>query len=328
MKIHQDKKTFKALIARASDYLKINQAFIEKDYWVMLVLKRLSESKNKDNFIFKGGTSLSKAHKIIERFSEDVDLAVVINEKLSNNQVKKLIDSTSKEITKDIEEVEIEGLTSKHSRFRKTAHKYPIISESSLFGEVLTNLVLEINSFAQPHPNNLIEIEAYITTFLKSAGQDEFIKEYNLFPFQIRVLGLERTLGEKVLALIRASYSDEPIKQLKIKIRHIYDIYMILQKREMLDFFESESFFILLRDVQEDDLRNSEFQGDWIKKKLSESLIFKNIDLIWRELDKHYQEVFVSLVYGELPTSENIKKVLKKVSLRLKEFDKSNIKSL
>jgi hypothetical protein len=121
------------------------------------------------------------------------------------NQLKKLIDTTSKELTKDLEEVHLDGFTSKHSRFRKTAHKYPIITEGTLYGEVLTNLILEINSFAQPHPNQLMEIEPYITTFLKSVGQDEFIKKYELEPFEIRVLGLERTLGEKILALIRAS---------------------------------------------------------------------------------------------------------------------------
>ncbi len=188
MNLHQNTSDFKELIRLTSEYLNINQAFIEKDYWVTFVLRKLSNSQYKDNFIFKGGTSLSKAYKIIERFSEDVDLAVIVMEGLSNNQLKKLIDSASKELTKDLEEIYFEGFTSKHSRFRKTAHKYPIITESKYYGDILTNLVLEINSFAQPHPNQMMEIESYITTFLKSVGQDDLILKHGLDPFQIRVL--------------------------------------------------------------------------------------------------------------------------------------------
>lgn len=325
MNIHLDEKAFKALIANTANFLQMNQAFIEKDYWVTFVLKKLSKSQHKDNFIFKGGTSLSKAHKIIERFSEDVDLAVIVNENLSSNQLKKLIDTTSKELTKDFEEVHLDGVTSKHSRFRKTAHKYPIITESTLYGEVLTNLILEINSFAQPHPNQLMEIEPYITTFLKSINQEEFIKKHELEPFQIRVLGLDRTLGEKILALIRASHSEKPLEQLKNKIRHVYDIYMILQNEEMKTFLESQDFFTLLTAVQSDDAKNSEFQGDWTKEKLSDSLIFGKIDTTWEQLSHTYQNNFPSLVYGKVPNQEKIKTILKTISVQLEKYDNRTI---
>lgn len=49
---------------------------IEKDWWVTLVLKVLFELPQADFFIFKGGTSLSKGFKLIERFSEDIDISL------------------------------------------------------------------------------------------------------------------------------------------------------------------------------------------------------------------------------------------------------------
>lgn len=58
----------------------INPAIIEKDFWVCWVLKKLFASELSDDLVFKGGTSLSKAHRLIERFSEDIDL--VLNWKL------------------------------------------------------------------------------------------------------------------------------------------------------------------------------------------------------------------------------------------------------
>ena len=55
----------------------VQPIIIEKDFWVCWTLKRLYEIKElKDNITFKGGTSLSKAYGIIERFSEDIDLTI------------------------------------------------------------------------------------------------------------------------------------------------------------------------------------------------------------------------------------------------------------
>jgi predicted nucleotidyltransferase component of viral defense system len=49
---------------------------IEKDWWVTLVLRLLFTSKYATYFVFKGGTSLSKGWGIIDRFSEDIDIAL------------------------------------------------------------------------------------------------------------------------------------------------------------------------------------------------------------------------------------------------------------
>lgn len=49
---------------------------VEKDFWVTAVLNILFHSPLSEHLVFKGGTSLSKGWKLIERFSEDVDLAV------------------------------------------------------------------------------------------------------------------------------------------------------------------------------------------------------------------------------------------------------------
>jgi hypothetical protein len=53
-----------------------NAKAIEKDWWVTLVLKALFQSAYANHLVFKGGTSLSKGYKLINRFSEDIDLAL------------------------------------------------------------------------------------------------------------------------------------------------------------------------------------------------------------------------------------------------------------
>lgn len=49
---------------------------IEKDWWVCILLKAIFQSQYADSIIFKGGTSLSKAYHLIDRFSEDIDLII------------------------------------------------------------------------------------------------------------------------------------------------------------------------------------------------------------------------------------------------------------
>lgn len=68
---------------------------IEKDWWVTVVLNAIFTSKYANHFVFKGGTSLSKACHLIERFSEDIDLAIDRNfigfeGELTKTQIKKL----------------------------------------------------------------------------------------------------------------------------------------------------------------------------------------------------------------------------------------------
>lgn len=72
MYLHEDKELFREIIESASDLLHEDIAIIEKDYYVTMILKLLSEMT--DNIVFKGGTSLSKGYHIINRFSEDIDV--------------------------------------------------------------------------------------------------------------------------------------------------------------------------------------------------------------------------------------------------------------
>lgn len=66
----------KMLFARASEQTRLAVQVIEKDWWVTIVLQLLSHSSCADYLSFKGGTSLSKAWGLIDRFSEDADLAL------------------------------------------------------------------------------------------------------------------------------------------------------------------------------------------------------------------------------------------------------------
>lgn len=77
MNLHNDIKLFGETIRAASHQTGIKDEFVEKDYWITLVLHQLSKSKYAEQTVFKGGTSLSKGYGLINRFSEDVDIAII-----------------------------------------------------------------------------------------------------------------------------------------------------------------------------------------------------------------------------------------------------------
>lgn len=74
----RDRTDFDATIDAAASQLGINAVIIEKDYWVSQVLRALADQFPVD-FVFKGGTSLSKCYRLIQRFSEDIDVLILQN---------------------------------------------------------------------------------------------------------------------------------------------------------------------------------------------------------------------------------------------------------
>jgi hypothetical protein len=85
-----DHKEFKELLRAAEHEKRIDSSLVEKDYWIMHVLYGLQQ----DGFEFelKGGTSLSKGHGIIHRFSEDIDIRIdppaKMDVKIGKNHIK------------------------------------------------------------------------------------------------------------------------------------------------------------------------------------------------------------------------------------------------
>lgn len=64
------------IINQMHEETNLPQVIIEKDLWVTVVLRALFALPYAANLSFKGGTSLSKCWNLIDRFSEDVDIAI------------------------------------------------------------------------------------------------------------------------------------------------------------------------------------------------------------------------------------------------------------
>ena len=206
MNLHHNIKLFSNTLRAASQHLDIKLEFVEKDYWITLVLSRLAKSKYVDVSVFKGGTSLSKGYNLIERFSEDVDIAIVNDNNKTGNEIKTIIRTIEKEITADLTELRMDGVTSKGSRFRKSVFEYVSTDKRNQNNK----LIVEVNSFANPFPFQRLTIQSFVFDFLIQTGNKKYIEQYNLQSFEVNVLSKEQTLLEKMVSLIR------------LQTRHIY----------------------------------------------------------------------------------------------------------
>ncbi|NQZ77588.1 MAG: nucleotidyl transferase AbiEii/AbiGii toxin family protein [Ekhidna sp.] len=320
MKLHDNISLFRDAVTATAQQLDMLEIYIEKDYWVTYALKTVFASDCKEFAIFKGGTALSKCHKVIERFSEDIDLVVLREEGESGNSLTRKIKSISKVVGDVIEEVDKDGLTSKSGRLRKTAHEYPKIFKGN-FGQVRDFIVLEASMLGNFEPYSEMDISSFIYDMMIAQGQEKLAEENQLLPFTINVLDIKRTICEKIMSLVRFSYEEDPIGSLRNKIRHTYDIHSLLKLEEVAEFFESVAFEKMLLKVGNDDVDSYRNNNDWLVNHPSEALIFNNVDETWSELQATYNGDFASLVYGDLPDAAHIAADLQRVSERMKTIE-------
>jgi len=70
-----------------------------------------------------------------------------------------------------------------------------------------------------------------------------------------------------------------------------------------------------------DDAANGIFSGNWLEKPLSESPLFKDLDLFWKEMESTYTSELGELVWGELPRSALVVDSFKDIKKFLDSFD-------
>lgn len=217
--LHENREEFTNAVNLASEYFHILPIIAEKDYYVTMILRELSERQG--FIVFKGGTSLSKCHKAIKRFSEDID--ITIDSRLTQGQMKKLKESI-KAIAEQL------GLTIPNiddTRSRRSYNRYTLEYQSVLSepDDAVRTAVLMETSFAEvSFPTVVLPVHSYIGDMMAEEALEE-LEKYRLNPFEMKVQGLDRTLADKVFAICDYYMQD----RVKKHSRHIYDIYKLLQ---------------------------------------------------------------------------------------------------
>ena len=215
--LHNNREQFAEAINLAVFQTGLAPEIIEKDYYITLILRKLSEMF--DFVVFKGGTSLSKCHKVIDRFSEDID--ITIDNSLSQGQKKKL----KYGIVEIAEEFGMKISNIDDIRSRRDYNCYRIEYDSvlkSTSGAVNPMVIMETSFTEVSFPTVTLAVGSYIGELLQEEAP-EMLTEYSLNPFEMKVQGLDRTLIDKVFAVCDYYLSG----RVKKHSRHIYDIYKL-----------------------------------------------------------------------------------------------------
>lgn len=313
MKLHLEKEVFQEFIALTAVEFNINPIFVEKDYWITLVLSRLAQSTYVDESVFKGGTSLSKGYNLIDRFSEDVDIAIINDKGKTGSEIKSIIRTIEKEITIDLKELQMDGVTSKGSRFRKSVFEY-LTSEK---GNANNKLIVEINSFTNPFPYKRLTIQSMVFDFLMRTKNEKYIAQYNLQSFEVNVLNKEQTLLEKMVSLIRFSFKETTIESISEKIRHFYDLYYLMKNPECIKFLASSSFKEQFDAILKHDREIFEEPSGWQKKVISESPLVNDFPNVWKQLKGKYQTELSALAYRPIPDEKDVAKCFEELINRI-----------
>ena len=317
MKLHENKILFRQAVQFTADQMKIPAIYVEKDYWVTYALYTIFNNDIGKDTVFKGGTALSKCYNMIERFSEDIDLVVLRGEGETDSKLKSKLKAVSTVVEAVFPEVPIEGITHKIGMNRKTAHSYNKEFKGD-YGQVRDVIILESTWLRYYEPHTTKSIVSFVGQMMMDNEQFDIAKENILLPFDLLALEPTRTICEKVMSLVRFSYGENPIDDLKKKIRHTYDLHQLLKQDEFLKFFQSTAFDEMLLKVANDDVASFRNNNKWLNYHPNEALIFKDLENIWSELKTIYNGDFKNLVYGVLPKDEAILQTLKMIQERLK----------
>lgn len=288
MNLHNLKREFYDLIKNTSDYYKINETYVEKDYFVFVLLKEINLTF--PHVVFKGGTSLSKCYGIINRFSEDIDLSIEVN-----YLTPKYKRSLKKTIVDSCEKLNLQILNIDNIRSRRDFNRYEISYNPEYINKViLQKILVETTYISKTYPILEKETKCFIYDYLEEIGRRDLIEKFDVEPFKIKVQSLERTFIDKIFALCDSSLKQD----LTRSSRHIYDLYKIYPLINI-----DETLKDLFNKVKEERKLNkrciSAQDGFDVGKKLKE-IVALNI------FEKDYKEVTSEIIYDNITYSEAI----------------------
>ena len=317
------------ILNQATELTGLPAIAIEKDWWVTLCLNASFSLPYSEHIVFKGGTSLSKGWDLIERFSEDIDLAIDrkffgFEGDVSKTQIRKL----RKQSCEFISTVFLKGLT-------ETLTDWGAIAECEIFAQPVTDSdkdpqVIEI------HYNSVVDTSEYlpqrvlIEVSSRSLMEPTEKREINSilsanFPkldfttdtFAIPTVLPQRTFLEKIF-LLHEEYSQEPEKiRIDRLSRHLYDLERLMDTKHGITALQDKELYnnIVAHREKFNPLRGLDY-GNHTPDKIK--IIPPNT--VIKEYESDYSEMTKFMIYGEALTFDRLVKRISELQTRINEI--------
>ena len=255
LKLSHDERRLLCEEARAT--LGLAAASIEKDFWVCWTLRELFALQGwGPHLTFKGGTSLSKGWKLIERFSEDIDIVIdreflgFPGERLSNKQINKLKDACSKRIVTDL----LPTLRKHLAERLPEGEDWKLVAASAEDAPDMQTLFFR-------YPTEFTDPAGYVKPVVKielgARSETEPAESPNMQPmlaeaypnvlgaasFSVRTVAPRRTFWEKAMLLHEETYRPAGKARMSRMSRHYYDLWCLITKGVAAEAVRDEGLF-------------------------------------------------------------------------------------
>ncbi len=278
-------------ISDTGELLGLDEAVIEKDYYVTQVIHALSNLENEVfRLVFCGGTCLAKAHKLVQRMSEDVDFKVQrkTTENFSRSCLKNELNKFRRQIrsTLIVPDLSVTNDFARNERrYQQVTLKYP---NSFPIGSALRpDIKIEFTFADILLPTDELEIKTII--------EDNF-KEVNLFiPPITKCLSIDETAIEKWVGLTRRIMAIERGREDddKTLIRHVYDLNAINAANKINSSFIEIAKTIVISDGKQFKNQHPEYAA-YPSTEIKQSLALLKDKPLWKE---RYEEFIEAMVY-------------------------------
>lgn len=322
-------KDRKDIIIQTSVEIGLPPAAIEKDWWVIIALRAIFNTKFADHLVFKGGTSLSKGWGIIERFSEDIDLAMDrsyfgFDGDLSRKQVTNLRKASCKFVNEEfkqcladiliaqnVKDFELSTLEFERSDTDPVAIELKYKSLTENINYLQPRILIEISSRSLRDPYQNRKLISFI-------GEKYPSTPFADKPIQIPTVVPTRTLFEKIFLLHEEFQkpTNIPIKSGRMT-RHLYDISRLMDTQFLEEALSDIELYDTL--VKHRELLTNVTWVDYTKHARA-TINFIPPESVMAEWSQDYKEMQESMFYGETETFNNLIKKLKNLNERINKI--------
>lgn len=314
------------ILNQASNISGLPAIAIEKDWWVTLGLKASFDLNYSLSLVFKGGTSLSKVWNLIERFSEDIDLAIDrkffgFEGNISKSQIKNLRKISCEFISIKL----LEDLTNKFTEWKAIdecklnaqpvidSDKDPQVIEihyNSVFDKsdyLPQRVLIEVSSRSLIEPSESKEINSIISVAFPTQA---FATE----AFSISTVLPQRTFLEKIFLLHEEFSQDSSKIRIDRLSRHLYDLEKLMDTEHGKTALSDTELYkgIVTHREKFNPLRGLDYSNHVPGK-------IKIIppEMVIKEWEKDYQAMTQNMIYGDTLNFDNLIKRIQKLQERV-----------
>jgi Uncharacterized conserved protein len=323
-----------AIITQTANLVGLPPQAVEKDLWVTLTLRALFQLPVSDHMVFKGGTSLSKAWKQIERFSEDIDLAIDrvyfgFKGNLSKNQLDKLRRASCEYVTKEFKiqlENKLRSMGAKPDKFSLIAREVkntdtdpqtlelqyqPLVGSKSYLPD---RVLIEVGSRSLIEPHTPRSIQSLI-------DEEYPQQEFTSLPFQVPSVVPERTFLEKIM-LLHEEFLKTPEKTRPNRMsRHLYDLHRLMDTNYGINAIKDKTLFDTIVSHRR---KFTPVRGLNYSLHTPQTINLIPPENIIREWEADYKVMQTNMIYGDAPSFNELTKRMNILMDRLKKQDKES----